>query len=111
MVCPNSARPSTLQGAVLRVHLVSDNGNSYEVDVSARNELAGGLVMDNWASLTISARNDKVDLYVDNIVVQWRQRWVRGSSSEAFPSLQSLDAPLSAGCPSSSWHGRDGLSR
>ena len=77
MVCPNSARPSSLQGAVLRVHLVSDNGNSYEVDVSARNELDRGLVMDNWASLTISARNDKVDLYVDNIVVQFRQRWVR----------------------------------
>ena len=42
MVCPNSARPSSLRGAVIRVHLVSDNGNSYEVDVSARNELDNG---------------------------------------------------------------------
>lgn len=115
MVCPNSARPSTLQGAVLRVHLVSDNGNSYEVDVSARNELDRGLVMDNWASLTISARNDKVDLYVDNIVVQFRQRWVRGSSSATVPFLPlftpHVGPTLSAGCSPSSWYGRDGLSR
>lgn len=89
LVCPHAARPSNLIGAALRIHIVSDNGKSYETDVSTRNELDRGLVTDKWANLMLSVQNDKVDVYVDEILVQFRQRW--GGDSQ--PGLGEMGFP------------------
>lgn len=75
LVCPNAVRSSNLIGAALRIHIVDDRGKSYESDVSTRNELDGGLVTDKWANVMLSVRPDKVDVYIDQILVRFTQRW------------------------------------
>ena len=76
LVCGGAStdRPSTLLTSnVIRIHIVSDDGTSYETDVNTNDEvmLGNGLIVDDWCNvmLQVQSSETRVNLFIDQLPV------------------------------------------